>query len=281
MSQVGNASREGVRGFDFWLEHAPWHQIGNEMAHGGRRRGGCLGSLPSPCLAASPGSWRARMWGSSSSPWGEGSGPTELPQLVRGCKCDSPLAVPARGTGSAMGGQGGLLGKQGGSRTDTPRVLGAAPSTQHHIQAGSRSRAGRQQCQPPPCAGITQLCSSWKASGSVSSVARMVLRQRRLTLPKERVCAPGSVRRALGKRFPEDSLAPGWQQCLQDAGGAGRCWRGAPGCRGHPQQGGNDAAPLWRMAQGFSWCTGTGDGLTALPPCAKVGLGDLVPLVKV
>lgn len=46
-------------------------------------------------------------------------------------------------------------------------------------------------------------------------MARVFLHQPHLMLPKELVfaCEKGS-----GKRFPEDSLAPGWKRCLQDAG---------------------------------------------------------------
>lgn len=55
------------------------------------------------------------MCGSSSSTWGEeGLGPTELPELVRGCKRDSPLAVLPRET--SFGGE--FPGKWGANRTD-------------------------------------------------------------------------------------------------------------------------------------------------------------------
>lgn len=45
----------------------------------------------------------------------EGLGPTELPELVRGCKDDSPLAVLPRETSFG----GGFPGKWGGNGTDT------------------------------------------------------------------------------------------------------------------------------------------------------------------
>lgn len=92
----------------------------------GEGEGAAQESLPGPCPAASRGSWRARTGGSSSSLWGEGLGPTELLELVRGCKCDSPLVQLCRRGGPALpsGGSSQERG-EGAGQIRLPRIVGA------------------------------------------------------------------------------------------------------------------------------------------------------------
>lgn len=105
-----------------------WSKVG-----GGE--GAAQESLPGPCPAASCGSWRARTEGSSSSLWGEGLGPTELLELVRGCKCDSPLVQLCRRGGPPLpsGGSSQERG-EGAGQIRLPRIVGASH--------GSRQGAG-------------------------------------------------------------------------------------------------------------------------------------------
>lgn len=163
-------------------------------------------------------------------------------------------------------------------------------SSRHPRLPSTTSRHGAWQHQPLPRAGLTRLCSSWKPSGGVSSVARVFPCQRRLTLPKERACVPGGARRALEKGF----LRTAW---LWDGSGACRtqAWMGAGGVCAARRGGGGGCGELLgagvtRGGGGMmlSRCGGWLWGFRGVQVCwfdcppshGKVGLGALVPLVK-
>lgn len=104
------------------------------------------------------------------------------------------------------------------------------------------------------------------------------------------MCArAGKCQKGSGKRFPEDSAAQGWMRSLQDADASRRGVHsthgrtgvavGSPWAQASPPAVGERCCPALEGGSGVSVVRGR--WFHCPPSHAEVGLGDVVPLVKV